>query len=161
MDIVKNTHNFNSINDKNITNNGNIIFVLFIIHYFIVFLLFYKYKLYENQQNDMKNKIELLNKKYLYSYDCIDRLIFISNDITKKINTFDTTISKIKKIIKKNNNEILILNKNNILSNEKNVNIENCFNNEIDLIKKEIKNVIPLKIISIEEKLNNKIESIQ
>jgi hypothetical protein len=160
MDIVKNTHNFNLVDDKNITNNDNIIFVLLIIHYFIVLLLFYKYKFYENQQNDMKNKIELSNKKYLHFHECIDKLIFISNDITKKINTFDTTISKIKKIIKKNHNEILILNKNNNLLNEKTINIEKYFNNEIDLIKKEIKNIIPSKIIVIEEKLNNKIETI-
>ena len=104
MEIVRNTHNFNSLNNENIINI-NIVFFQFLI---ILFLL-YKNKFFENIQNEMNNKLELQNKKYLYLDDSINKLIYISNNTTKKINTFDFTISKIKKIIKTHNNEIFDL----------------------------------------------------
>ena len=129
-------------NNKAINNNTNIIFVLFIMNYFIIFLLIHKYNFYENQKINIKNEIKLLNKKYLYYDNCIERLIIISNDTTEQINIIISNIKQNENLLKK---QIL--------------NIEECLNNEIDLIKKKLIINNDAKINNIaEDKLNNEIK---
>ena len=69
-------------------------------------------------QYNVKNEIELLNKKYLYCDECFKKC---SNNISEEINVI-----------------ILNIKYNNNLLNEKILNIEKCLNNEILLIKKEM-----------------------
>ena len=99
MEIVKSTHNFNSIHNENIINI-NIIFVLFFFQFLIISLLFYKYNLHENMLNDMKNKIELQKKE-------INNENTKNNIIEEKLNN---EIKKINIIEKKENENFILLN---------------------------------------------------
>ena len=164
---------YNLIDDDKITNNNsNVIFVLLIFNYFIIFLLSYKYKFYEKRQNDINDELELLNKKYLYYDDCVEKLIIISNDTITQINTLNIAILNIKKneiLLKKQINDSLKIN---ILEDKLNNEIEkiNIFkeeetknygllNEKINILEETL-NFENGKINVIEEKLNSEIEKI-
>ena len=73
MEIVRTAYNFNSSHNENIIN----INIVFFLQFSIIIFLFYKNKFLENMQNEMKNKLELQNNKYLHLNDCVNELIYI------------------------------------------------------------------------------------